>query len=747
MSGNTVWDICAETSGTLLAGGGRMLSGVARPLRFAVLLTVCYLLIACAVNTPYPTQAGSSAPLAERREFIVTSPQGNREDAYYWLRDDTREDPDVLAYLNAENAYTEAVMAPYASLRESIYQEIVSRLQQDESSPPTFHSGYWYYTRYEAGKDYAILARRKGSMDAEEEILLDQNQRAEGQAYYQLGKYSISPDSRYLAVVEDFVGRRQGRLGIKDLYSGQWLADSVANISADLAWADDSRTILYLENDPVTLQGKRVRSHTLGDSGPDSLVYEETDSTFFMQVSRSKSGQFLYIELMSWDATEVLYARADDPGLNFQAVLPRIAGHEYYVADHGDEFIIQTNQGAPNFRLVRAPFESSVDTSHWIEILPASEDKLIESFDVYRDFLAINLRDQGQRQIEVRKWSGGEALRIAADEAAYAASLIPLPEYGWPWLRYRLDTLTHPRVTYDFNVETGEKRIIKVEPVEGDFDPELYHSEYLHATARDGSQIPISLVYRKDLRQPGENPLLVYGYGSYGYSMSPRFSISRLSLLDRGFVYAIAHIRGGQEKGRAWYDQGKLENKMNTFTDFIDATNYLTAEGYGAGDKVFAEGGSAGGLLVGAVANMAPELYRGIVAEVPFVDVVTSMLDDSIPLSTNEYSQWGNPKYQPDYSTMLAYSPYDNVTAQDYPAMLITAGLWDSQVQYYEPAKWTARLRYRKTDDNWLLLRTNMDAGHGGQSGRYRQYDEVALTYAFILAQLDVSKAAQSLLD
>lgn len=699
-----------------------------------------FLLAGCASTPPSQTEAASEPmpPIAERRKHIVRSPQGDRVDPYYWLRDDEREDPDVLAYLEAENAYTEAQLAPYAELRETIYNEIVARLKSDDASPPTFENGYWYYSRFETGRDYPIIARRKGSMDAPEEVLIDQNARAEGHDFYRLGDYEISPDNRLMAIAEDTVGRRQYSLRIKNLETGQWLDDQVENLNANLVWTNDNRSVLYVEKDPTTLLGKRVRQHRLGTPADgDRLIYEEPDDAFYMGIGRGKSGDFLYIGLYSTEQTEYRYARADDDALDFQPVLPREDGHEYEVTDHDGRFVILTNWQAKNFRVMTAPVATSADKSTWAALIAASDDVLIESVEVFKHHLAVNERRDGLRKISIMDWTGDNSRTIDADEPTYAASLIGSAEYDWPWMRYDLDTLTNPTTTIDYNLVTGEKRVLKVQPVEGDFDPDAYTSEYIRATARDGTQVPISIVYRKDLREPGKNPLLVYGYGSYGYSMDPYLSVSRLSLLDRGFVFAIAHIRGGQEMGRHWYDHGKLQHKINTFNDFIDVTEHLVAEGYGAPDKVFAAGGSAGGLLVGAVANMRPELYRGIVADVPFVDVVTTMLDESIPLTTNEFDEWGNPKEPEAYKTMLAYSPYDNVAEQDYPAMLITGGLWDSQVQYFEPAKWVARLRHRKTDNNTLLLHMNMDAGHGGKSGRYRRYEEVALEYSFMLAQLD----------
>ncbi|TGD75492.1 S9 family peptidase [Mangrovimicrobium sediminis] len=715
-------------------------------LTLAALSLVLAFTAACtSTTTQPPTPALTDTlqpPTAERRQHVVTSPQGDRADPYYWLRDDTRQDPDVLAYLAAENSYTEAVLAPYEPLREALFEEIVGRLKSDDASPPSFHNGYWYYRRYESGKDYPILARRRGDMQALEEILLDQNQRAAGHSFYQLGAYSISPDNRLMAVSEDVVGRRQYVLRIRDLQSGRWLDDVVKGISPDLAWSDDNASVLYIENDPVTLLSKRVLRHRLGDSGADTELYAEPDDSYFITLYRGKSGQFLYILLESTGQNEVRYAAADDPDLNFRPVLPREPGHIYEVQDHAGRFIVLSNWQAKNFRLMSAPIASSAQKSTWRELVAGSADSFILGFDVFRDYLALNVYRDGQRKIEVRGWRGGEPVLIEGDQPAYAVSLIGSEEYDWPWLRYSVETLTNPDTTVEYHMGSGERRVLKVAPVEGDFDPARYASEFFYAPARDGARVPVSLVYRRDLYRAGANPLLVYGYGSYGDTEVPDFSVARLSLLDRGFVYAIAHIRGGQELGRDWYEQGRLGNKMNTFTDFIDVTRHLVQAGYGAPDKVFANGGSAGGLLMGAVANLAPELYRGIIADVPFVDVVTTMLDESIPLTTNEFGEWGNPKYQPDYATMLAYSPYDQVAEQDYPALLVTAGLWDSQVQYFEPAKWVARLRHRKTDDNWLLLRTNMDAGHGGQSGRYRRYEEIAAGYAFMLAQLGIDDPA-----
>ena len=709
-----------------------------RRTRLLTLVASASLLAGCSLVKSVPPSP-PTPPVAAIKPHPVVSPHGTRVDEYYWLRDDRRAAPEVLAHLQAENEYKDAMLAPTRGLQETLYQEIVGRIKQDDSSPPRLDHGYWYYTRYETGRDYPVYCRRRGTMQAPEEILLDGNALAEGKDYFNIGAFEISPDNRWMAYTEDSVGRRQYTLRFKDLATGKTLAEAVTNVDPGIVWANDNRTVLYVEKHPETLLGYKVRRHALGtDPAQDPLVYEERDRSFYMGVARSKSDRYLFIAVESTLVSEWHYADADDPALRFRPVLPREARHEYQVEHHGDDFIVRSNWQAQNFRILRAPVASSADKRSWRVVVPHSSKVLIERFEVFRDFLAINERSGGLRKIRIRPWARGKAFHIEADEPAYTATLQYTPEFGSASVRYLYTSLTTPQTTYDYDMRTGARTLVKREPVLGDFDPARYATEFIHAPARDGARIPVSLVYRKGVPRDGSAPLLQYGYGAYGASMNPSFSSVRLSLLDRGFVFAIAHIRGGEELGRDWYDRGKLLRKKNSFNDFIDVTEHLVARKYAAADKVFAMGGSAGGLLMGAVINQRPDLYRGIVTQVPFVDVVTTMLDESIPLTTNEFDEWGNPKKKTYYRYMLSYSPYDNVKAQDYPAMLVTTGLWDSQVQYYEPAKWVARLRATKTDRNPLLFHINMEAGHGGKSGRYEQYRERAMEYAFLLDLLGV---------
>ena len=692
-----------------------------------------------------------SPPVAPVRPHLVTSPQGSRSDPYYWLRDDERTNPEVLAYLAAENAYRERCMAESKPFENALYEEIVSRLKQDDSSVPYRKHGYWYHTRFEPGKEHPIFARRKGSVDAPEEILLDGNALAVGHDYYRIGALEVSPDSAWLAFCEDTVGRRQFTLRFKNLRTGEILAVEIPDVEPDLAWANDNQTLLYVEKDPETLLGLYVKKHVLGaDPRRDVMAFEQTDKSFYTGVSKSKSERFIFIHMESTVSSEWRYAHADDPALVFKTFLPHERDHEYQLEHLGDHFIVRTNWQARNFRLMQVPIGREAGRDEWRDVVAHRDDTFIEDFDVFARFLAVSVRSGGLAKIRITPWPpddsrtagraperGGEFF-IASDEAAYATSLSVNPELDTDVVRYAYSSLTTPTTLYDYNVRTGEKVLLKRDPVVGSFDPAHYHTEFLFASARDGARIPVSLVYRKGFARDGTAPLLQYAYGAYGLSTDPSFSSARLSLLDRGFVYAIAHVRGGQEMGRAWYDDGRKLNKMNSFTDFIDVTRHLVAQRYAAADKVLAMGGSAGGLAVGAVANLSPGDYRGIVAQVPFVDVVTTMLDDSIPLTTNEYDEWGNPNERADYDYMLSYSPYDNVREQRYPSMFVTTGLWDSQVQYFEPAKWIAKLRALKTGDSTVLLRVDMEAGHGGKSGRFQRYREIAMEYAFVLDQVGI---------
>jgi len=680
-------------------------------------------------------------PVAKLVPHAVTSPFGVRTDPYYWLRDDKRADPEVLAYLRAENAFRERSMAHAKPLEDALYAEIIARLKQDDSTVPYRKNGYWYHTRFETGKEHPIYARRKTSLDAPEEILLDANVLAAGHDYYRIGAIEVSPNGQWLAFCEDTVGRRQFALRFKNLRRGEILTVAIPNVEPDLAWAADNRTVLYVEKDPETLLGLYVKKHKLGeDPKRDALVFEQTNLSFYTAVSKSKSDEFVFIRMESTLSSEWRYARAADPKLSFEVFLPHQPDHEYDIEHLGDDFIVRTNRQARNFRMARAPIRPQADCAAWLDVVAHRDDTFIEDFDVFAGFLALSVRSGGLRKICIHLLSAGSEFFIASDEPAYSNALAVNAELNTEVVRYAYSSLTTPTTIYDYNVRTRQQVLLKRDPVLGSFDPGDYVTEFLSAPAKDGARVPVSLVYRKGFARDGSAPLLQYGYGAYGLSIDPSFSPARLSLIDRGVVYAIAHVRGGEELGRAWYDDGRLLHKKNSFSDFLDVTRMLVAQGYAAKDKVFAMGGSAGGLLMAAVANMSPEDYRGIVAQVPFVDVVTTMLDDSIPLTTNEYDEWGDPRERKSYDYMLSYSPYDNVAAKAYPAMLVTTGLWDSQVQYYEPAKWVAKLRALKTDQNRLLLHVEMEAGHGGKAGRFQRYREIAMEYAFILDELGLRR-------
>ncbi len=692
-----------------------------------------------------PAPSPDQPPRAAPHPHIIASPHGGRADPYYWLRDDERRDPAVRAYLSAENAYKERRLAPVAPLRDALYAEIVGRLQPDDASVPYFKDGYWYYSRYEAGREHPVFARRRSSLQAPEEIILDCNERAAagraaGRDYYQIGAIEISPNARWLALCEDFVGRRQYELRFRDLESGEILGEAITNVESDVAWANDNATVFYVEKDAETLLGIYVKKHRVGGLA-DELVFAQIDASFYTGVAKSKSERFIFIHMESTLSSEWRYADADDPALEFKVFLPHEPDHEYQIEHLADRFIVRTNWNARNFRIMQAPIGALHDRSRWQDLIPHREDTFIEDFDVFERMLALGVRSEALRKIRIHPLTPGvEPFFIASDEPAYSMALSINPRLDTDIVRYSYASLTTPTTVYDYDARTGKRTLLKRDPVLGDFDPENYATELLFAPARDGKRIPVSLAYRRGFVRDGSAPLLQYAYGAYGLSMDPYFSAARLSLLDRGFVYAIAHVRGGQELGRPWYDDGRLLNKKNSFYDFIDVTRELAAQGYADRKKIFAMGGSAGGLLVAAVANMSGRDYRGIVAQVPFVDVVTTMLDDGIPLTTNEYDEWGDPKDRKYYDYMLSYSPYDNVGAQDYPAMLVTTGLWDSQVQYYEPAKWVAKLRALKTDRNPLLLHVEMEAGHGGKSGRFERYRETAMEYAFILGELGAEK-------
>ncbi|WP_368563461.1 S9 family peptidase [Pseudoxanthomonas sp. UTMC 1351] len=681
--------------------------------------------------------ADIAPPDVAKKPHVVKAPFGaERVDDYYWLRDDARENPEMLAYLNAENAYVDAVMAPTKPLQEQLYGEIVGRIKQDDASVPYRERGWWYYTRFETGQDYPIHARREGSMEAPEQILLNVNELAKDKGYYNVGDWEVTQDNKILAYAEDAVGRRQYVVRFKNLQTGELYPDEIKGVSANLVWADDNKTLFYVENDPETLLTVRVKSHVLGTpSSQDKLVYEEKDDSFYMGIGRTRDDKFICISVESTVSSEQRCSPAANPGV-FTVLAPRQRDVEYS-ADHLDgRWVIRTNWNAKNFKLMTTP-SNATSREQWTDWLAHDDKVFIEGFELFNDFTAVSERSNGLERIRLIRADGKEEY-VKADEPAYSMGLAVNSEPDSALLRYSYTSMTTPGTQYELNTQTGERKLLKRDPVIG-YDPSLYTTERLWVTARDGTQVPVSLVYKNGYKKDGKGALLQYGYGSYGASMDPGFSGTVVSLLDRGMVYAIAHIRGGQEMGRDWYENGKLLHKKNTFNDFIDVTDALVKQGYAAPDRVAAMGGSAGGLLMGAIANLAPDKYRVLVSQVPFVDVVTTMLDPSIPLTTNEYDEWGNPEKKAFYDYIVTYSPYDNLKPEAYPAIFVGTGLWDSQVQYWEPAKYVAKLRDVNTGKLPVLFRTNMEAGHGGKSGRFRRYREMSEYYAFVLDQLGVT--------
>ena len=687
-----------------------------------------------APSSTAPTPSAPQPPIAARRDHAVTTPFGvSRNDPYYWLRDDTRQSAEVLAYLRAENSYADAMTAPLAPLRDRLVQELTARVQPDETSLPTLDNGYYYYSRFAPGAEYPIHARRRGNLQAPEQVLLDVGAMGQGKGYYSVGDYEVAPNDRILAYVDDSVGRRQYTLRFRDLTTGRDLADTVENVEPNLVWSGDSRTVFYVEKDPVTLLSKRVKAHVLGTPATaDRLVYEEADETYYMGIGKTTDDEFICIGVQSTVAAESRCTPSANPG-RWTVIAPRQRDHLYDVDHAGGRWVIRSNRGAPNYRLYTTT-DAARGPSAWRDLVAPSETAFIDSVQPFDRFIAINERVGGVKRLRILSNDGSSRV-IDANDSAYAMSIGDNREANATTLRYVYTAMNTPATIYDVDMTTGERRVMRVQPVPT-YDPANYVSERVWATARDGTRVPVSLFYRRGTPRDGTAPMLQVGYGSYGMSSDPALSTYQISLADRGVVIALAHIRGGQEMGRAWYDAGKMFNKKNSFTDFIDVTRWLVANRYAARDRVAAMGGSAGGLLMGAIANMAPEDYRAIVAHVPFVDVVTTMLDASIPLTTGEWDEWGNPANRASYDYMLSYSPYDQVSRQAYPAMFVTTGLHDSQVQYFEPAKWVAALRHTKTDNNPLIFRTNMEAGHGGRSGRLRRFGEQAEYLAFMLDQL-----------
>ncbi len=670
-------------------------------------------------------------PMAEKRPVNFTEHGYARTDNYFWLRG--REDEDVLSYLRAENEYTEASLADVKDLRASLFEEIKGRIKQTDMSVPFTRRGYSYFSRFEEGKEYPFYCRTKSGENIEE-IMLDVNELAKPYSFYSVGSQTVSKNNALLAYAEDTLSRRIYTLRFKNLVSGELLSDKLTETSGNCVWAADNETVFYSIQDPQTLRSYRIYRHKLGTpQSDDSLVYEESDDTFSCYVSLSKSGEYIFIYSNSTTTSEVRYLDASKPTALFQVIQPRTQGLEYSVSDFGSDFYLVNNDGAKNFKLSKTPV-TKTEKKNWTDVIAHRDDVFLEGVEIFRDILVVEERAAGLNGIRIMPWKNfADEHYITFNDPAYAAGLTTNVEFDTQVLRYTYTSLTTPNTVYDYDMKLRTQTLLKQQEVIGNFDPLNYVSERIFITVRDGAKVPVSIVYRKNVEKNGKAPLLLYGYGSYGNSMDAYFSSARLSLLDRGFVFAIAHIRGGQEMGRVWYEDGKLLNKKNTFTDFIDCADHLIAEKYADPNNVFAMGGSAGGLLMGAVVNMRPELWKGVVAQVPFVDVINTMLDASIPLTTGEYDEWGNPNEKQYYDYIMSYSPYDNIEAKAYPNMLVTTGLHDSQVQYWEPAKWVAKLRELKTDNNLLLLSTNMETGHGGASGRFESLKEVALEYAFIL--------------
>lgn len=665
----------------------------------------------------------------------LTIHNDTRIDNYYWLNE--RENKDVIKYLEEENNYTKETLKHTEQLQEELFLEIKNRIKEDDQSVPYFYNGYYYITRFEKGKEYSIISRKKDSLNNTEEILLDCNKLAEKHNFFSLGSNKVSPNNKTIAYATDTISRRIYNLYFKNLETNQILEDVISNITGNFVWANDNKTIFYSKQDSVTLRSYKIMKHTIGTpSTEDILVYEEKDEQFDVYVTKTKSEKYIVISSSSTLENEYRILDANTPNKEFKLFAPREKGLEYTIHHKDNSFLILTNLNATNFKVMTCN-EKNTNVKEWKDYIPHNDSILIEDIDLFNDFIVISERINGLTELKIINSITKESYYIPFNDPAYLAITTTNLEYNTSKLRYVYTSLTTPYTTYEFDMNTKNQEVLKQYEVVGGYNPDDYISKRLYATARDGVKIPISLVYKKTTKINKETPLLQYGYGSYGYNEDPVFNPSRLSLLDRGFVFAIAHIRGSQTLGRQWYEDGKFLKKKNTFFDFIDCSKFLIEEGYTSSNYLFAEGGSAGGLLMGAIINYNPELYKGILAGVPFVDVVTTMLDTSIPLTTGEYQEWGNPNDKEYYDYMKSYSPYDNVKAQNYPNMLVTTGLHDSQVQYWEPAKWVAKLRDLKTDSNMLLLQTNMDTGHGGSSGRFERIKEIALEYAFLLNLVD----------
>ncbi|HQW92435.1 MAG TPA: S9 family peptidase [Ferruginibacter sp.] len=718
--------------------------------RFIPAIIIAALLISsCNNKDSEMTKTGFSwpdsvaAPVAEKKAKELTAHGDTRIDQYYWMNDFFKKGPDstkVVDYLEAENAYFDTMMSSTKKFQEDLYAEMKARIKEKDESVPVFKNGYYYYNRVVEGKDYFVYCRKKGTLEAAEEVLLDVNAMAEGHSYFSATGFDVSTDNKLLAYGIDLLSRRQYDIYVKNLETGEIYKDKIPNSEGDPVWANDNQTIFYTAKNPVTLLSEKIKRHKLGtDAAADKTVYEEKDVTNYIGVGKTKSDKFILITSQATLSSEVRWLDAGKPEGTFTVFQPRMKEVLYNVDHAGDKFYIRTNLQAKNFKIMTSA-ESKTDSSAWQDLIAHDDKVLIQGFDLFKNFLAISERKDGLTRIHILNTQNNDSHLLAFDEAAYAAGISYSPDYNTDVMRYNYTSLTTPSSVYDYNMSTKTKKLMKQQEVIGTFKPGDYETERVFATAKDGTKIPISIVYKKGFKKDGNAPLMLYGYGSYGASMEASFSSVRLSLLDRGFAYAIAHIRGGQEMGRSWYEDGKMKKKINTFTDFIDCAEFLLAGKYTSKAHLYTSGGSAGGLLMGAVVNMRPDLWHGVIAGVPFVDVLTTMSDPTIPLTTNEYDEWGNPADKESYMYMKSYSPYDNVTKQDYPNMLVTTGLHDSQVQYFEPAKWVAKLREMKTGKNILLLHTDMEAGHGGASGRFKALRDRAREYAFLFALEGITK-------
>lgn len=710
-----------------------------KALKPIALSALSLLVLSACNNTQNNNKTDIAAPIAKKVPFEMTHHGNTRVDNYYWMRDDERKDPEILAHLEAENSYTEQKLKHTEALQAQLFDEIKGRIVKDDQSVPVKQGDYFYGSEVSGDNEYSVYTRAKDLAGTDKQVLLDVNELAKAHDYFSVSTLTVSENDNLLAYGEDTLSRRIYTIRIKDLTTGEYLKDKIEGTSGNIVWGNDNTFLYYIKKDPQTLLGYQVYRHVLGtDQSSDELVYEEKNKAYYTYISKSKDSSLVYIHHSSTEARGVSIIDANDAKAKPTRFIPREDKHEYSIAKLNNDFYITTNLDAVNFRLMKVDASKVGDKAHWQEVIPARDNVKLEDITLFDNHLVYQERENGLTNVTVRKLDSGKEFNLDFKDTAFAAGMYGNNELDNASVRLYYTSMTTPSSVIEYTLEDGKKTVLKEQKVLGDFNSDNYVSERIMVTARDGKKVPVSLVYHKDkFKKDGTNPLYQYGYGSYGATFDPTFSTSRLSLLDRGFVYAIAHIRGSQMLGRPWYEDGKKLTKKNTFNDFVDVTKALVEQDYGAKDKVFAVGGSAGGLLMGAVINQAPELYRGVASHVPFVDVVTTMLDESIPLTTNEYDEWGNPNEKAYYDYMLSYSPYDQVKRQAYPNLLVTTGLHDSQVQYFEPMKWVAKLREYKTNDNLLLFKTDMEAGHGGASGRFKRINDTALEYAFFIDLLE----------